>query len=478
MVTHVGSEYALNTAWLWLETCLQTHPSCSRPETPLLPTRVVDIEVVGGQGDDHVKLHISAPSERNGYAVLSYCWGGPQPVLLTTTNLADMVQGISLDRLPQTIQDAIKVTRRLGIRFLWIDALCIIQEGDDSDKLAEVNAMGQVYKNATITIAAGSALAVSEGFLHTRAAPVSFPLPFYCGPEREMGAVQLIWCADTSCDNMKPLNTRGWTLQEELLSRRVLAYGAREQVWRCQTEASKQFPGSPLTSFQGRAILPRDVFEAAQPFTPAAAHSLWSSVVNAYTSRQLSFREDRLAAVAGVIAELKPLFQDECTFGIWNKNFVRQLAWMRSDARSEGDEDVVSCAPAWSWASRLFGTHFMSFEPVREDGWMVAPDNALVLTGLLRRGHDVPRSERGSWRFNWDIRSPELTEWQFVTDYRGKDVFYFLLGYEDGREYRKLSMVLVPDEQPQIFRRIGLVYNYLETTTFDAGEVSRVTLLP
>jgi len=477
VVTEVGSEFALNTARQWLDTCTANHPTCSRQETPPLPTRVVDVGSGTPDDDDDVRLHISRPTERSEYVALSYCWGGPQPVLLTTKNMSEMARGIPFSHLPQTLQDAIKVTRRLGIRFLWLDALCIVQEGDNTDKVREVNAMGQVYKNAIVTIAAASARGVSEGFLHTRTPPQSYPLPFYCGGPDKMGTARLIFCSDNGHDNMSPLNTRGWTLQEGLLSRRMLTYGEREQVWRCQTDASKQFPGSTLTSYRDYAVLPREAFEVAQPFTPGAAHSLWETVVSAYKDRKLSFRGDRLAAVTGVINELKPLFEDECTFGTWHKSFVRQIAWIRTNVlgRGEEDEDILPCAPAWSWASRSFAVHFMGFQPVDENCWSVMPDNRLALNGLVRRGHDVPVRERGSWRFSWDMRSPELMEWQFVVEYGGKEVFYFLLGYEEGREYRKLSMVLVPAENG-MYRRIGLVYNYLETTAFDSEEREPVVL--
>jgi hypothetical protein len=69
-----------------------------------------------------------------------------------------------MEMLPQTIQDAISVTHRLGIRYLWVDALCIIQD-NPIDKSTEINAVGANYKNATLTISAASAASVELGFL-------------------------------------------------------------------------------------------------------------------------------------------------------------------------------------------------------------------------------------------------------------------------------------------------------------------------
>jgi hypothetical protein len=70
-----------------------------------------------------VQLHISSKGQMNDYVALSYCWGGPQPLVTTTENIKAMVAGVSLAQLPRTLRDAVAVTRNLGVRYLWIDAL-------------------------------------------------------------------------------------------------------------------------------------------------------------------------------------------------------------------------------------------------------------------------------------------------------------------------------------------------------------------
>jgi hypothetical protein len=139
-----------------------------------------------------------------------------------------MTENIPFDSLPETIKDAIKVTRALGIQFLWVDALCIIQEGEDEDKIREIGVMGRLYKNAAITIFAASARSVSEGFLQNRPTPTIISLPLAC-PDGRQGIVQLT--LEATHNFMYPLNTRGWTLQESLLSPRKLIYGEKEQLW-------------------------------------------------------------------------------------------------------------------------------------------------------------------------------------------------------------------------------------------------------
>ncbi|KXX79945.1 hypothetical protein MMYC01_202305 [Madurella mycetomatis] len=389
-----------------------------------------------------------------------------------------MVREIPFHQLPQTVKDAVKVTRRLGIRFLWIDALCIIQEGDESDKLRELGVMGRLYKSATVTIAAASAASVSEGFLQARTELPSIPMSFHCGG-REMGIAHLI--VQTGHDAMRLLDKRGWTLQEALLSPRKLVYGDIEQVWFCQTEHRKQFPGSPVFSFSLLGLLPNRILVPGGTMDIERAHSVWSRVVNMYTERQLSFPEDRLAALMGLIAELKPVFEDECTFGIWHRNFVRQLAWYkfrRPSSVPNGDEEkaLLSCAPAWSWASRYFPTMFARFEPYDEHCWKLK-DNGLVLRGKLARAHDVPVNGRGGWTFDWDMPSPELLEPLFVAEYDGRDVYYFLLGHEPDFECRKLLLALVQHGLQGVYRRIGLAYSPTQTTAFDNEESQEFTLV-
>ncbi|MBE3045186.1 HET domain-containing protein [Candidatus Bathyarchaeota archaeon] len=113
-----------------LSECLENHPKCGNaPETPL-PTRVIDVNYQ----DDKVRV-IETKGQQGRYVSLSHCWGDDK---LMNTKLSAQTfdeyttEGISLDTFPRTFQDAIEVTRNLGIPYLWIDSMCIIQ-GDAQD---------------------------------------------------------------------------------------------------------------------------------------------------------------------------------------------------------------------------------------------------------------------------------------------------------------------------------------------------------
>ncbi|WAO94579.1 HET domain-containing protein [Fusarium falciforme] len=106
---------------------------------------------------------------RGRYACLSYCWGKSEFTVTTRGNLKGHLElGIELKGLPQTFQDAVEVARELKLRYLWIDALCIIQDEDDhEDWKRECGNMASIYRNSYLTIAAAWATSANGGCFTT-----------------------------------------------------------------------------------------------------------------------------------------------------------------------------------------------------------------------------------------------------------------------------------------------------------------------
>lgn len=150
----------------WLHECRHSHLHCgteSMRELRLLPSKVIDI---GTRFPIRtIKLHWTEEGETGEYVALSYCWGGSQSLITTTATAQEFTDGIPTSKLPKTIVDAINVTHRLGLRLLWVDALCIIQD-DPEDVAREISKMAQIYQEATVTVSAASARSVYDGFLH------------------------------------------------------------------------------------------------------------------------------------------------------------------------------------------------------------------------------------------------------------------------------------------------------------------------
>lgn len=217
---NVASDSSFSYALESIQNCVQRHEICSSRKKDLkLPTRVIDV----GNGDN-IKLYISNPGEQEKYAALSYCWGAPpggglpaQPVMNTLETISRLVSGITYQSLPQTIKDAIICTRKLGLRYLWIDVLCIIQD-DSIDKSREISCMKDIFSNAHVVISAASAQDCYSGFLQDRShhnMKTSFYIP-YRGRDGRLGNLFLELTppdkliADAFEWKIEPINRRAW----------------------------------------------------------------------------------------------------------------------------------------------------------------------------------------------------------------------------------------------------------------------------
>jgi serine/threonine protein kinase len=207
----------------WLEQCSHSHEVCSR-STPgdahTLPSRLLDIQPDGEVSSVRI-VDTTATESRLGmvdYVALSHTWSESQ-VTLTTESLHAMETSIPLCGLSGTLKTAIASAQRLGYRYLWTDSLCIIQNSED-DKREECANMASVFRNAALTLVLDS---IDTGLEDFRASLAESHSAFS-------------W------------DTRAWSLQERLLSRRFLHLGQEQMYWECNSlKASETFPqGLPL----------------------------------------------------------------------------------------------------------------------------------------------------------------------------------------------------------------------------------------
>jgi hypothetical protein len=106
----------------WIQQCIKDHPRCQTESHSLLPKRVID---VGLPQNEFVRLHESN-GQRASYTTLSHQWGNSHLLTTKTSTLKTRKESISWSSLSPTFQDSITLTRLLGVRYLWIDSLCII----------------------------------------------------------------------------------------------------------------------------------------------------------------------------------------------------------------------------------------------------------------------------------------------------------------------------------------------------------------
>ncbi|XRM48433.1 hypothetical protein ABZX51_011352 [Aspergillus tubingensis] len=333
------SERCLSLAVSWLDKCCRKHAICDGYEdgAHFLPTRVIDV------GDSLIQphLHVSADGETGKWAALSYCWGGDSNFILSASSVDNLRSGRSLATFPATLRDAVLVTRALGLRYLWIDSLCIFQD-DSNDWAVEASRMSRIYRYAAVTIAATSAETADDGFLDKRAPYFSCPFPWRRGSHKSSvnnvsRAYPVVLRGYTDMVDKEPARhsrwaTRGWTFQEELLSKRLLYYTKEEMIWKCRTGTIREPEKKPTTaSFLETSEslpvpLPKPDKVCNAYFMPDP-YLNWYLLLENYVSRDLKFERDRLPAIEA-LAEFfhAPLGEQYCA-GLWRGDLLFGLLW-------------------------------------------------------------------------------------------------------------------------------------------------------
>jgi hypothetical protein len=249
-IPDAGSSTHIKVLAEWIRSCDQTH-QCYPDDIAFLPTRVLE---VGDIGSRTVRLVCATRGHTSPgkYLALSHQWGSPyehERFCTYTNNIDEFKQGIIVSDLPRTFQDAVNITRNLGVQYLWIDSLCIVQD-DVHDWEMESKLMEQVFSSAYATLAASCANGTHDGFLKP------YPERRCVSLEASSGAPYYLCEAidDFLVDvDQGELNKRGWVLQERALSRRTIYFTEKQSYWecgggvRCETLTKmKKYVGPPL----------------------------------------------------------------------------------------------------------------------------------------------------------------------------------------------------------------------------------------
>ncbi|KAF5570893.1 TOL [Fusarium phyllophilum] len=275
---------------------------------------------------------------------------------LRLNNEQDLAKEIKLEELEQSVQDAIRVTRELGYSYLWVDRLCIIQNCAD-DKRREISRMATTYENAAITLAAGTATRACEGFLGRVPNKSPTYLPEHKFDIRmEDGRTGTVYLSGSPYQPHHPLDKRGWTLQEYMLSSRMLIFSDYQLLWQCQETELQSVTGNKMgiEYQQHLESLPWASFDDEGEPSYGTHDSeklyLWKTIIVQYTQRQLKDPEDRLPAVTGITTELQKVWRDSHIYGHWERWFIQLLAWHKPD-NGRVKERHLKRAPSWSWVS-------------------------------------------------------------------------------------------------------------------------------
>ncbi|KNG85414.1 hypothetical protein ANOM_007115 [Aspergillus nomiae NRRL 13137] len=318
----------------WLDTCTKQHPKCHLAENTPLPSRVLEIDA----SPDHplkLRLYRGAPDEMGRYICLSYCWGPKgSPVQLTKETLSQFQQDIAWDTLPLTFQHAALLTRQFGVRYLWIDSLCIVQN-DSEDWREHCPRMAEIYHNAYITLAASAAPDPQAGLYSISDDEWARGKEIFSTsgghPIRVFARAPML-DMNTRRDR-EPLFMRAWAYQERMLSHRILYFSQREMMWECNEQVACQ-----CLHLQEQMSLKIAFSESANT---RDFNLCWNEIVSEYSSRNLSHTADRLPALAGIAKRMHSLrANDTYIAGLWRSTLCQDLIWYDSRLR-------VHARPTW-----------------------------------------------------------------------------------------------------------------------------------
>ena len=322
---------AINIANTWLRMC-DKHDTCQDTTPNILPTRVIDVQ------SSPPKL-VMGNGIIGKYVTLSHCWGiskeHPFEAQYTsqTSTLSSRMEGMPLEDLPATFRDAVIATRDLGFQYLWIDSICILQDSIP-DKSVEIARMGDVYGNAALCICATSGINSKSGFLppYPSLQP-SVKLPFH--PMNNEPGSYILFSQDLyESQSQFPIdwvwdihqrsiwNTRAWTLQERVLSPRILHFTCGRMYFECakgffmETSPEQELTENDLAGLRVEAgfIKARRLGHATEldsnNLSFDALVRLYYNLVDQYCQRDLSYSSDKEAAFAACSA----LFQKRLGF--------------------------------------------------------------------------------------------------------------------------------------------------------------------
>ncbi|KAF2012898.1 HET-domain-containing protein [Aaosphaeria arxii CBS 175.79] len=334
----------------WLALCNQNHgKTCrtnrilkelkrSHPTEEVPDFRCIDVE----------NKCVARVPPRKRYAALSYVWGAAIHFSALTSNIAALEKGGSLedpefkDKIPLTIRDAITVAKEVGIEYLWVDNLCIIQN-DDKLKTATIKAMDLVYSAADLVIVtAGSDNA------HAGIAGLHPGTREYRQPIEEIAPGFRLAFRTRWADSVegRSYNKRGWTYQETHFANRSLIFIDGKVVFRCQgvdaweehlIEAPDEIKGQQTRRYGG--------FEGGDI-------GEFEGLIQNYSERILSFDKDVYNAFAGVSRQLTVQLDTELCHGLPTRYFDWFLLWrpLSLQSRRLSKDEPTILAPSWSWS--------------------------------------------------------------------------------------------------------------------------------
>ena len=343
----------------WLDDCLEKHPKACRDvssgQVLDLPSGFLVLDVV-----DECITELPRESQ---FIALSYVWGQTETLCLELGNIAEMKRPGSLrahkQKVDKTILDAIEVVQKLGKRYLWVDRLCIIQ--NSSHRGLQIACMDKIYSAAVLTLAAADGTNANSGLRGTSSNSRMLP---QIVQEIRPDLILAVSIASPDDPSGSLWASRGWTCQEQVLSKRLLLFLGGQVIWQCPScllceDTAAESKISPIRRLRqipaisdapGPSALWTDrEFAEPEPLRRPAAFLEYAEIVHDYTKRRLTFANDILRAFEGLGSVLQQRFNCRLLSGLPEGYLDVALLWLPSTVQARRITPEESF-PSWSWA--------------------------------------------------------------------------------------------------------------------------------
>lgn len=410
----------------WIRTCLDRHSGCWSQyvnftkltnDEDSLPTRVIDIGKSSASSNPHLEVYSRVLGP---YIALSHRWGTSKVVRTTKNTLEEHKKQIPWDKMSKTFQDAIHIARKVDVRYLWIDSLCIIQD-DHQDWDRESPKMGYIYMNSILNIAAVSARNDEGGCLTLQSLKREMSMPL--GPNSASTNGRICFREPLKhfevAINAGSLSERAWVQQERLLSRRTLYCAGDQMHWECHESCESE---------DGTVVMPANRTKTTLGFGDPSSLSLvthdaksvykrWCRVVEHYSSRKMTKATDKLPALSGLASLVANQTGDQYLAGLWRADLVCGLLWHAN--RSDMPRLIRPSrwrAPSWSWAAldgaatfeirsteEIYGQSFIDIveavvEVSGENPYGMVSSGYIVIVGrLVQVGYEIRTESMEYW---------------------------------------------------------------------------------
>jgi len=390
----------------WIHDCETSHKACQLQPTDNLHSKIRVVDAI-----QRMVITYNNIQERHDYVALSYVWGGSrQPTVALNVPFSA--------RMPQTIEDAMEVTRRLGKRYLWVDGLCIDQN-DEEHKREQIAMMDRIYRAAWATIINLSGTSAESSIPRVSG---DFHIP------------QAIWhAADgdrfvstppalAAYIRQSPWSSRAWVLQEAILSRRRIFFTGSQVYFECNSRQDSEFDTlerRSLSETQQKACIAAEELAACHfsldfgnietrgPINCQNRRTnMYASLLSNYRGRHMTFSSDSLNAFAGIAAALSSGFNTCFVWGMPAADFPYVLGWRQAVL-----SDQLPEFPSWAWVSREGPLSRAVATPYAYEDWQLADDGRPFFEPFFKlHGFDCERDleDDESHRPPWESASVDV----------------------------------------------------------------------